>query len=171
LHAGVPVDKDREIFGTTIKFGQFLCGIGKNDQIRITSVVQDLFKNNDWNLNVEGKNLIRLTTFEQAFLQTVLDTLNDKWQNAEFDILDFCKIMTVSKSQLYRKCIALTGMSPNSLLREYRLMRSLDLLRETDRNISQITFDTGFSSPSYFIKCFQKRFGISPLTYLKARTA
>jgi len=46
------------------------------------------------------------------------------------------------------------------------LLQSLDLLK-TDRNISQTTFDCGFSSPSYFTKCFQKRFGIQPLTYLK----
>jgi AraC-like DNA-binding protein len=60
-------------------------------------------------------------------------------------------------------------MSPNNLLREYRLLQSLNLLRSEDRNISQTTFDTGFSSPSYFTKCFQKRFGLQPLAYLKTR--
>jgi AraC-like DNA-binding protein len=169
VHAGVPVDKDSEIFGSTIRFGQFLCNIGKADPIKITADVNDLFKNNDWKLNIENKDLLRLNAFEQTFLQTILNTLNSSWHNADFDMLDFCKVMSVSKSQLYRKCTTITGISPNALLREYRLLRSLDLLREADRNISQITFDTGFSSPSYFIKCFQKRFGISPLTYLKAR--
>lgn len=74
--------------------------------------------------------------------------------------------MSMSKSKLYRKSTSLTGFSPNSLLREYRLLKSLDLLK-TDRNISQTMFDCGFSSPSYFTKCFQKRFGMQPLNFLK----
>ena len=53
------------------------------------------------------------------------------------------------------------------LLREYRLLQALDLLRNEDRNISQTTFDTGFSSPSYFTKCFKKKFGILPMAYLE----
>jgi AraC-like DNA-binding protein len=76
--------------------------------------------------------------------------------------------MSTSKPQLYRKSKATTGMSPNELLREYRLLQALDVLRNEDRNISQTTFDTGFSSPSYFTKCFQKRFGLQPLAYLKS---
>jgi AraC-like DNA-binding protein len=167
LHGGVPVDKNEEIFGAAIRFGQFLSTIGKSGQITMSSVVRNLFKNNDWNLNIGQDNIQCLTTGEENFLETLLETLTDNWCNAEFDVLDFCRVMSVSKSQLYRKCIAITGMSPNTFLREYRLLRSLELLKQEDRNIAQITFDAGFSSPSYFTKCFQKRFGMPPLAYLK----
>ena len=169
LHAGVPVDKDEEIFGATIRFGQFLCNIGTSGQVTISSAVRNLFKDNDWNLNGNEKNARCLSQGDESFLTTLLDTLASNWNNAEFDVPDFCRVMSVSKSQLYRKCVNATGMSPNMLLREYRLLQALDLLRNEDRNISQTTFDTGFSSPSYFTKCFQKRFGLQPLAYLKSR--
>lgn len=169
LHAGVPVEKDDALFGATIRFAQFLCNFGLAGQVIMSSVVRNLFKDNDWNLAVDQDKTRCLTSAEEDFLQTLLDTLTTHWHNAEFDVPDFCRLMSVSKSQLYRKCTAITGMSPNILLREYRLLKSLELLRNDGRNISETTFDTGFSSPSYFTKCFQKRFGVPPLAYLKTR--
>jgi AraC-like DNA-binding protein len=169
LHGGVPVDNDEEIFGSTIRFLQFLTSISSNGQIVMSSVVRDLFKGNDWTLSVGHGDTRSLNATENSFLQTLHSTLALRWQNPEFDMVEFCEVMSVSKSQLYRKCIATTGMSPNSLLREYRLVKSLELLRNEDRNISETTFETGFSSPSYFTKCFQKRFGIAPNAYAKAK--
>ena len=169
LHAGVPVDKDEQIFGATIRFGQFLCNIGGAAQVMISSVVRNLFRDNDWNLNGNESNTRCLTSTEESFLKALLDTLAANWKNPDFDVPDFCTLMSVSKSQLYRKCVNATGMSPNILLREYRLLQALDLLRNEERNISETTFDTGFSSPSYFTKCFQKRFGLQPMAYLKSR--
>ena len=169
LHAGVPVNKSESIFGTTIRFAQYLCSISKANQITLSSVVRNLYKDNDWSLAVRQTDIRWLTAAEENFLETLIDTLDKHWHNPDFDIPDFCRVMSISKPQLYRKSIAVTGMSPNTLLREYRLLQSLDLLRNEDRNISQTTFDTGFSSPSYFTKCFQKRFGLQPLAYLKTR--
>jgi AraC-like DNA-binding protein len=169
LHAGMPVDKSETIFGSTIQFAQFLCSFSSQGQVILSGMVREHFKDNDWNLAVGTGETRSLSPSEETFLGTLLETLTASWQNPDFDVLDFCDVMSVSKSQLYRKCIAITGMSPNALLREFRLLRALDLLRKEDRNISQTTFDTGFSSPSYFTKCFQKRFGLQPLAYLKAR--
>ncbi len=169
LHAGVPVNKSNSIFGTTIRFAQYLCNISKDNQVTTSHVVRNLYKDNDWSLTVRQGDIRWLTAPEENFLEILIDTLDKNWHNPDFDIPDFCRVMSVSKPQLYRKCISATGMSPNSLLREYRLQQSLNLLRNEDRNISQTTFDTGFSSPSYFTKCFQKRFGVQPLAYLKTR--
>ncbi len=169
LHGGVPVTKNDSIFGDTIRFAQFLCSVSKDNQIATSSVVRNLYKDNDWSLAVRQNDIRWLTTAEENFLETLVDTLDSHWHDPEFDLPDFCRVMSISKPQLYRKSISITGMSPNSLLREYRLQQSLNLLRGEDRNISQTTFDTGFSSPSYFTKCFQKRFGLQPLAYLKTR--
>ena len=169
LHGGVPVTKSNSIFGDTIRFAQFLCSICKDNQITTSSAVRDLYKENDWSLAVRQTDIRWLTTAEENFLESLIDTLDAHWHDPEFDLPDFCRVMSISKPQLYRKSISTTGMSPNSLLREYRLLQSLNLLRNEDRNISQTTFDTGFSSPSYFTKCFQKRFGLQPLAYLKTR--
>ena len=170
LHAGFPVDNDEAIFGATIRFAQFLCNVSKADDIIMSSTVRNLFKDNDWNFTVGGDKIRWFAPTEDTFIESLLGVLTIHWQNTEFDVPDFCKLMSVSKSQLYRKCISLTGMSPNMLLREYRLLRSLELLRDEKHNISQTTFDTGFSSPSYFTKCFQKRFGLQPLAYARMRS-
>jgi AraC-like DNA-binding protein len=169
LHAGLPVDKDDSLFGATIRFAHFLCSISKDNQVMTSSVVRNLYKDNDWSLAVRQSDIRWLTSTEENFLDALIRTLEKHWDDSDFDIPDFCRMMSVSKPQLYRKSISVTGMSPNTLLREYRLLRSLELLRNEDRNISQTTFDTGFSSPSYFTKCFQKRFGLQPLAYLKTR--
>lgn len=167
LHAGVPVNKDESIFGSTVRFAQFLCGFSKQGQVIMSSVVRSEFKDNDWNLAVGADNTRTIAGVDESFLESLLKSLAKNWQNPEFDVLDFCDEMSLSKSQLYRKCVSITGMSPNALLREYRLLNALELLRKEERNIAQTTFDTGFSSPSYFTKCFQKRFGLQPLAYLK----
>lgn len=169
IHAGEPVTKNEELFGSALKFARYLCGIGQNNQIIMSSAVRKLYKEDDWNTLSNRGNIRWFTLPEESFLETLIDTLENNWQDPQFAVADFCRIMSISKPQLYRKCIATTGMSPNNLLREYRLVRSLDLLRDEDRNISQTTFDTGFSSPSYFTKCFQKRFGLQPMAYLKVR--
>jgi AraC-like DNA-binding protein len=169
LHGGVPVNKSDSLFGTTIRFARFLCCISKDNQVTTSAVVRNLYKENDWSLTVRQNDIRWLTAAEETFLDTLIDTLATHWHDPEFDIPDFCRLMSISKPQLYRKSIAVTGMSPNSLLREYRLLQSLDMLRHEARNISQTTFDSGFSSPSYFTKCFQKRFGLQPLAYLKTK--
>jgi AraC-like DNA-binding protein len=167
LHAGVPVDKNKDIFGATIQLAKHFCSIGNNNEILLSSVMRSLYKQDD----IAGNHNIRwLTLPEENFLQALLHTLDQHWNDPQFDVSDFCNRMSISKPQLYRKIKSITGMSPNTLLRDYRLSRSLDMLRNEDRNITQTTFDTGFSSPSYFAKCFQKKFGLQPLTYLKTRS-
>ena len=95
-----------------------------------------------------------------------METIDANWQNHQFGLMDLCEQMSMSKSKVYRKTTALTNMSPNELIREYRLQKSLELLK-TDRNITQTTYDSGFNSPSYFAKCFQERFGMVPHEYAK----
>jgi AraC-like DNA-binding protein len=170
LHGGVPVSKDKAIFGDTIKFADLLCDIGNVNQVTMSASVRSLFKDNDWNVIVNDGKTRSITNSEETFLLLMLQTLAANWQDPEFDIPEFCRLMSMSKSQLYRKAVSVTGMSPKMLLREYRLLRSLALLRNEEQNISETTFDAGFTSPSYFTKCFQKRFGIQPLAYLKARS-
>jgi AraC-like DNA-binding protein len=64
----------------------------------------------------------------------------------------------------------LTGKSPNTFIKDYRLNEAVKLLNKNAGNISEIAFETGFSSPSYFSKCFQKKYGHFPTGYLLART-
>jgi AraC-like DNA-binding protein len=108
-----------------------------------------------------------LSPQDEAILSQLFNKLDENWQNAEFDVDDYCKAMAMSKSQLYRKTISLTGYSPNILLKEYRLERAKELMKKQFYNVAQITFESGFSSPSYFTKCFKKKFGLLPMSYIE----
>ena len=68
----------------------------------------------------------------------------------------------LSRVQLYRKVKALTGQSPVELLRTVRLHKARRLLQDSVKNISEVAYEVGFTSPSYFAKCFKDEFGVSP---------
>ena len=92
------------------------------------------------------------------------------WNDEEFNVVKFSKQIGLSKAQLYRKVTALTGHSPNEFINTYRLNKALKLIERKHGNISEIAFETGFSTPAYFSKCFQKRFGILPSEYANLMT-
>jgi len=70
---------------------------------------------------------------------------------------------------LYRKLQALTGESPNALIREMRLERARQLLEIGVGNTSEVAFQAGFSSLGYYSKCFAEQFGMQPSAVLRAR--
>ena len=103
---------------------------------------------------------------DEIFLRSLFAKLEEKWQDAEFDTADYCKALAMSQSQFYRKTTSLTGTSFNSLLKDYRLEKAKELMKKQHSSISQVTYDSGFSSPSYFTKCFKKKYGLLPMAYI-----
>lgn len=170
LHAGLPVDQSDTLFGKTVQLARYLCTIGGENQIVMSAIVSELNKPDPQIKSANHERIKRLNATEEKTLEQFVYILDENWQNPGFGINDFCDKLSISKSQLYRKCKGITGKSPNALLREYRLLQSLELLGKEGRNVSQTTFDAGFNSPSYFIKCFQQRFGLLPLNYSKLQT-
>lgn len=164
LHAGEPVETSDQLFGDTIQFAGYLCGIAKNKQLIITSDVRDLLSNTY--LQNSGDQVVVILPRDKSFLEVLFGELEKNWQNPELNLDDYCRSMALSKSRLYRKTIELTGLSPNNLLKEFRLEKAKDLIKKQSATISQVTFDSGFSSPSYFTKCFKKKYGLLPMAYL-----
>jgi len=164
INAGEPIEKSNKLFGDTIHMAEHLCSIANNRQVAITSPVKELVSKD--HIQNKGNNFLTLSPQDESLLESLYSKLEENWQNAEFDVDQYCKEMAMSKSQLYRKTISLTGMSPNILLKEFRLEKAKQLMKKQHYNIAQITFDSGFTSPSYFTKCFKKKFGLLPMAYL-----
>ena len=164
LNAGEPVEKSNELFGDTIQFADNMCFIAGNFQIAIASSVKELVSK-DFFQN-QKKKLFNLSPQDESLLQLLFSKLEENWQDADFDITDYCQATAMSTSQLYRKTISLTGLSPNILLKEFRLEKAKELMKKQRYNIAQITFDSGFTSASYFTKCFKKKYGLLPMAYL-----
>lgn len=79
---------------------------------------------------------------------------------------DMADNLNMSRSNFYRKIKGVLDLSPNEYLRLERLKRAAQLLKDGENRISEICYMVGFNSPSYFAKCFQKQFGVSPKTLL-----
>ena len=165
LHAGYPVTHNSNLFGETIHFASILGSIGKEFQVSVSATVKDMASRD--HIRYDDNYVMKLSPQDENFLSHLFKALEEKWQDPDFDMDDYGKMMAMSNSQLYRKTIALTGFSPNNLLKEYRLDRAKEMMQKSTSNITQITFDTGFSSPSYFTKCFKKRYGLLPMEYLE----
>ena len=168
LSAGVPVTEKKLIFEDTIKLAERMCTIIKGEII-ISSEVKELYNSENSNALREGKNILFLTQTDEKFLTLLMDYTECTWSNTNLKVDDFSKPVGYSKSQLYRKIILLTGKSPNTFIKDYRLNEALILLNKNSGNVSETAYLTGFSSPSYFSKCFQKRYGHTPSDYLPGK--
>ncbi|MGZ8540815.1 MAG: nickel-binding protein [Chitinophagaceae bacterium] len=164
ISAGNPVAKSDKLFGDTIQLARHLCIITNNHQVALASVVKELAAS--YNFKNEQSYIITLSPQDEMLFENLFNTLEENWQDPGFTVTEFCQSMTMSKSQLYRKTICLSGLSPNVLLKEFRLDKARELLKKQRFTISEATFDSGFTSPSYFTKCFKKKFGLLPETYL-----
>jgi AraC-like DNA-binding protein len=139
--------------------------IRQNKPIIISAGVTELIAKDM--LHKSAAHLVALTLPDEQLLISLLDLLEKNFTQNEFNADQYAKTLAMSKSQLYRRVTALTGYSPNDLLKEYRLKKAKELLRKKKYNISEVAFETGFSSPSYFTKCFKVTFGLLPLSYLE----
>lgn len=167
LSAGVPVTDKESIFEDTIKVAERLYYISKA-KIIITSEVEDLYKSENLNVFENGEEVQSVTPDDERFLNLLMDFTEANWQDGGLQVDDLGKNLGYSKSQLYRKIISLTGKSPNTFLKDYRLNRALELFRKRDKNVSEVAYETGFNSSSYFAKCFQRKFGLKPSDYMES---
>lgn len=97
-----------------------------------------------------------------TFLDRFRAILQQHLHDADFSVERIGEEMGMSRVQLYRKIKSLTGMTPVELLRKARVARGRQLLESTDRTVSEVAYDVGFTAPSYFAKCFKDEFGMSP---------
>lgn len=99
---------------------------------------------------------------ENEFLNRFLGCIDEHLADSDLSVEDIGDEMCLSRVQLYRKVKALTGKSPVEIIREERLRRGHQLLADSSLTISEIAYRVGFSSPSYFTKCYKDMFGKSP---------
>jgi len=165
LSTGLPVTDKESLFEDTIKLAERMC-FAIDAEISGSSEIRELFESENLNATLNSNQVFSLTQSDEKFLSLLFDFTEKTWSNINLKVDDFSKPLGYSKSRLYRKMNALTGKSPNTFIKEYRLNKALKLLTRQAGNVSEVAFDTGFSSPSYFSKCFQKRFGVSPTSFL-----
>ncbi len=104
---------------------------------------------------------IPISSPDEEFLKKILDTVENYISDTGFSVDDLSYQVGLSRAQLYRKMKALFSHSPSTFIRNYRLERGMQLL-EKGHTPSQVCYQVGFRDPSYFTKCFKKKYGKTP---------
>ena len=99
---------------------------------------------------------------EGLFMQKFNQVVEQRMDNPDLSVEDISSEMCMSRVQLYRKVKALTGKSPVEIIRQMRLTKADKMLAATSLNISEIAYRVGFSSASYFTKCYRDYFNRLP---------
>jgi ABC-type sugar transport system substrate-binding protein/CheY-like chemotaxis protein/AraC-like DNA-binding protein len=114
-----------------------------------------------------GERKENVAEIDKTFITKFRKLIEDKLIDSDLNVDEIGKNMGLSRVQLYRKIKSLTNYAPNELVRIIRLKASEQLLIKTEKSISEIAYETGFSSPSYFTKCYKEYFTESPTEFLK----
>ena len=102
---------------------------------------------------------------ENEFYTRFVNIVHEEMGSLELSVDLLAEKMGMGRSQFYRKIKALTGLSPVEILRDLRLKRARDLLISTDKTVSEIGYEVGFSTPAYFTKCFREVYSETPTAF------
>jgi DNA-binding response OmpR family regulator len=105
----------------------------------------------------------------ETFIHKITETLENNYHNDHYSIANLCLDVGISRAQLHRKLIVLTGKSTSDLIRHYRLNKARELLSASDLTIAEIAYQIGFKDPNYFSKSFIKEYGLSPSRFRSKR--
>ena len=104
---------------------------------------------------------------DATFLLEIIEFIKANVSNPDLKVDDLSKNAGMSRSPFFKKLKNLTGKTPNDFIRDIRLNQAAKLLLKSDLNITEIAYQTGFTSPKYFRECFKKQFGESPSQYIE----
>lgn len=99
---------------------------------------------------------------EDHFISRVRKLIEENIEDPELNVNKLSEKINLSSTQLYRKIKAITGQSSVDFIKDFRLIKSAALLKATDHSVKEVCFKTGFKSPSYFVKCFKIKYGLTP---------
>jgi signal transduction histidine kinase/ligand-binding sensor domain-containing protein/DNA-binding response OmpR family regulator len=132
---------------------------------------RNLLKNSfSRNITVEPTVDGEAISHDEAFIQKVVGFIEENIKSNNLSVEFLAEQCNMSRATFYRKMENLMGSAPSTFIRKYRLKKAAKLLQSGNYYISEVAYQTGFSTPKYFAKCFQKEFGCSPSEYVKSLT-
>ena len=113
------------------------------------------------------------TSYEQylvkkdlQFITQIHKVIEENLDNSDFNIDTIASTIGLSRSAFFKKLKSLTGFAPVDLVKEIRLNKSIDLIKNSGMSISEIAFEVGFKDSGYFSKCFRKKYNQTPREYM-----
>ena len=132
--------------------------------IRSRQILKERFSDSK-KLILEPKE-ISITTLDEKFLKKVLQVIEQNMADSTFRVETLGKELQMDSEAVYRKIKALTGRTAVEFIRNIRLKRAAQLLRQKKLTVAEVTYSVGFNDLQYFRTCFKKQFGVSPSEYM-----
>ena len=140
----------------------------------LQALIQSQLKNRERLRNVLGKSTTTtqveeaeevLSEYDKKFMDELYKLMEEELSNTELNINRITDLLYMSRTKLYYKIKGLTGETPSSFFRTYKLNRAAELLKSGKYTVSEIVDKTGFSTQSHFSSVFKSKFGVSPSQY------
>lgn len=162
LAAGYPVTETGEFFSESLQLARKLCLSAPDNEVLVSSLMSEIS-------NLEDLAPLRpLTPAEETFLTKLFEQVDSNISNNSLNVDYLGRAMGVSRAQLYRKCLTLTGRSPNEFVSSIRMEKALTLIKNKFGNVSEVALEVGYNNPSYFSKCFHKTFHCTPSRFIRS---
>ncbi|AVR45155.1 DUF4242 domain-containing protein [Christiangramia fulva] len=163
---GIPFSGKESFFKDSVQMAKRLYCISDSKMV-VSHEVKMLYSDENPDVPLDRELFLLLDPSDEKFINSLMTYMEENWQNPNLQLSDIESFLGSSKSQVYRKLKSLTGTSPNNFIKNYRLQNAFELIKNQIGNISEVAFQVGFNSPSYFAKCFHKRYGILPSDLLQ----
>ena len=168
VNVGPPLKETGSFFEEVRKSVDHFSFISGNGQVTLLAKVMQLYTGDHQAISHAVKII---APPDEKFLSQVMGCIEKVWDQNDMTMPDFAREVGMSKSQLARKLKGLSDLSPNDFLKEYKLRKAIAFMEDRNMNIAEVTMAIGFSNPSYFTKCFRKRFGMAPSDYIVSANA
>ena len=105
---------------------------------------------------------ITITSVDQDFMKRALEVVEKNMDNPDFSVEDLSRELHMSRVALYKKLLSLTGKTPIEFIRVMRLKRAAQLLKQSQKTISEVAYEVGFNNPKIFTRYFKEEFNMTP---------
>ena len=135
--------------------------------VRIEKLIEQQEKRKqEFRKNIEvNPSAITITSLDEQLIQKCLEYIEKNMDHPEYGVEELSRDLGMVRMSLYRKLQSITGNTPTDFIRSIRLKRAAQLLQGSQLPIVEIANRVGFSSSSYFAKCFKEMFGVLPKQY------
>ncbi|MCD8207985.1 MAG: response regulator, partial [Bacteroidales bacterium] len=108
---------------------------------------------------------IVITSMDEKLVEKAIRKVEENISNPDFSVEALSRELGMSRVQLYKKLLRITGKTPVEFIRVIRLKRAVQFLRESQLNVSEVAYRVGFNNPRYFTKYFKEEFGVLPSAF------
>ncbi|MDE5996756.1 MAG: response regulator, partial [Muribaculaceae bacterium] len=134
-------------------------------RLRMNKLIQLTAKGATRPLMEPEPETIKITPLDEKLIEKAMKYVSDNIDSPKLSVEELSDYIGMSRVQLYKKIKQITGKTPIEFIRVIRLKRAAQLLRESQLNVSEVAYKTGFNSPKVFSKYFKEEFGILPSAY------